>query len=165
MQNTHSHDVWVQLQITKYCITTISAQLLLGKHRHSKKSTGTKSQQVTSQRYYLQSKDIERILIVCFFSRSTCRHKIQNDTNLSCQNNRGKIGKLQNSSIFLTRRERNLRKFTKIRQNTDHRHEAKLPIQISHLLAQVQVFRKSLDFRAFRIIFTILTALCHELNR
>ena len=58
--------MWLQLQITKYCITTISAQLLLGKHRHSKKSTGAKSQQVTSQRYYLQSKDIDRILIVSF---------------------------------------------------------------------------------------------------
>ena len=67
MQNTHSRDVWVQLQITKYCITTISAQLLLGKHRHSKKPTSTKSQQVTSQGYYLQSKDIDRILIVYFF--------------------------------------------------------------------------------------------------
>ena len=43
--------MWVQLQITKYCITTISAQLLLGKHRHSKKPTGTKSRQVTSQGY------------------------------------------------------------------------------------------------------------------
>ena len=67
MQNTHSHDVWVQLQITKYDITTISAQLLLGKHRHSKKPTCAKSQQVTSQGYYLQSKDIDRILIVSFF--------------------------------------------------------------------------------------------------
>ena len=52
----------------------------------------------------------------------------------------------------------------KTQQITDHRHEAKLPIQISHLSAQVQVFRKSLDFRVFRIIFTILTSLCHELN-
>ena len=59
--------MWVQLQITKYCITTISAQLLLGKHRHSKKPTGAKSQHITSQGYYLQSKDINRILIVYFF--------------------------------------------------------------------------------------------------
>ena len=66
MQNTHSCDVWVQLQIAKYCITNISAQLLLGKHRHSKKPTGAKSQQVTSQGY-LQSKDINRILIVISF--------------------------------------------------------------------------------------------------
>ena len=54
LQNTHSRDVWVQLQITKYCITNISAQLLLSKHRHRKKPTGTKSKQVTSQGY-LQS--------------------------------------------------------------------------------------------------------------
>ena len=59
--------MWVQLQIIKYYITTTSAQLLLGKHRHSKKSTGAKSQQVTSQRYYLQPKDIDRILIVVSF--------------------------------------------------------------------------------------------------
>ena len=76
--------MWVQLQITKYCITNISAQLLLSKHRHSKKPTGAKSQQVTSQGY-LQSKDIDRILIIYIFLRSTCRHKIQNDTNLLCQ--------------------------------------------------------------------------------
>ena len=117
MQNTHSHNVWVQLQITKYCITNISAQLLLSKHRHSKKPTGAKSQQVTSQGY-LQSKDIDRILIIYFFSKSTCRREIQNDKNLSCQNNRGKVGKLQNSSIFLKRRERNSHKFTRIQQNT-----------------------------------------------
>ena len=53
--------------ITKYCITTILAQPLLGKHRHSKKPTSTKSQQVTLQGYYLHSKDIDRILIVYFF--------------------------------------------------------------------------------------------------
>ena len=141
--------MWVQLQITKYCITTISAQLLLDKHRHSKRSTGTKSQQVTSQGY-LQSKDINRILIVYFFLRSTCRHEIRNDTNLSCQNNRGKVGKLQNLSIFLKRRERNSCQFTKIRQNTlAKRHEAKLPIRILHLSAQVQVFRKVLTFKPF----------------
>ena len=149
----------------KYYITTISAQLLLGKHRHSKKSTGAKSQQVTSQKILLTiKKDINRILIVCFFLRSICRHEIQNDTNPLCQNNRGKVGKLRNLSIFLTRRERNSRKITKIQQNADHRHKAKLLIRISHLLVQVQMFRKSLDFQAFRIIFTILTALCHELN-
>ena len=145
--------MWVQLQITKYCITTISAQLLLGKHRRSKKSTGTEGQQVTSQGYYLQSKDINRILIVSFFSRSTCRHKIHNDTNLSCWNNRGKAGKLQNSSIFLTRRERNSRKFTKTRQITDHRHEAKLPIRILHLSAQVQVFRTVSTSKSFALFY------------
>ena len=58
--------MWVQLQITKCCIINISAQLLLSKHRHSKKPTGTKSQQVTSQGY-LQSKDIGRILIIYSF--------------------------------------------------------------------------------------------------
>ena len=44
----------------------ISAQLLLSKHRHSKKPTGTKSQPVTSQGY-LQSKDIDRILSIYSF--------------------------------------------------------------------------------------------------
>ena len=83
MQNTHSHDVWVQLQITKYCITIyqlkiqiiaehtqprcvgtaanykvlhnhISAQLLLSKHRHSKKPTGAKSQELHHKGIYNQ---------------------------------------------------------------------------------------------------------------
>ena len=44
----------------------ISAQLLLSKHRHSKKPTGAKSQPVTSQGY-LQSKDIDRILGIYSF--------------------------------------------------------------------------------------------------
>ena len=44
----------------------ISAQLLLSKHRHSKKPTCTKSQPVTSQGY-LQSKDIDRILSIYSF--------------------------------------------------------------------------------------------------
>ena len=44
----------------------ISAQLLLSKHRHSKKPTGTKSQPVTSQGY-LQSKDIDRMLSIYSF--------------------------------------------------------------------------------------------------
>ena len=40
----------------------ISAQLLLSKHRHSKKPTGAKSQPE-----YLQSKDIDRILGIYSF--------------------------------------------------------------------------------------------------
>ena len=44
----------------------ISAQLLLSKHRHSKKPTATKSQPVTSPGY-LQSKDIDRILGIYSF--------------------------------------------------------------------------------------------------
>ena len=44
----------------------ISAQLLLRKHRHSKKPTGTKSQPVISQGY-LQSKDSDRILGIYSF--------------------------------------------------------------------------------------------------
>ena len=105
--------MWVQLQITKYCITNISAQLLLSKHRHSKKPTGTKSQQVTSQGY-LQSKDINRILIIYFFLRFTCRREIQNDTNLSCQNNRGKVGK---TAKFIHLFEKKGMKFARIYQN------------------------------------------------
>ena len=132
MQNTHSRDVWVQLQITKYCITNISAQLLLSKHRHSKKPTGAKSQQVTSQGY-LQSKDIDRILIIYFFSRSTCRCEIRNDKNLSCWTTEERE---ENHKIHPSfRKEGN-----KIRANLPesnktlaNRHEAKLPIRISHL--------------------------------
>ena len=44
----------------------ISAQLLLSKHRHSKKPTGAKSQSFTSKGY-LQSKDIDRILSIYSF--------------------------------------------------------------------------------------------------
>ena len=44
----------------------ISAQLLLSKHRHSKKPTGAKSQSVTSQGYF-KSKDIDRILSIYSF--------------------------------------------------------------------------------------------------
>ena len=44
----------------------ISAQLLLSKHRHSKKPTGAKSQPVTSQGY-LQSKEIDRIISIYSF--------------------------------------------------------------------------------------------------
>ena len=44
----------------------MSAQLLLNKHRHSKKPTGAKKPRVTSQGY-LQSKDIDRILGIYSF--------------------------------------------------------------------------------------------------
>ena len=44
----------------------ISAQLLLSKHRHSKKPTGAKSQEFYITRI-LQSKDIDRILGVYSF--------------------------------------------------------------------------------------------------
>ena len=40
--------------------------------------------------------------------------------------NRGKVGKLQNSSIFLKRREQNLREFTKIRQNAGQKAQSKV---------------------------------------
>ena len=50
---------------------------------------------------------------------------------------------------FEKKKERNSREFTKTRQNADNKHEAKLPIQISHLSAQVQVFRKAWTFESF----------------
>ena len=145
--------MWVQLQITKYCITNISAQLLLSKHRHSKKPTGTKSQQVTSQ--HLQSKDIDRILINYFCSRSTCRREIQNDTNLSCQNNRGKVEKPQNSSIFLKRRERNLHEFTRIQQNAGQQAQSKVtypnfaPLDSSASIQKISTFEPFASFLLF----------------
>ena len=127
MQNTHSRDVWVQLQITKYCITNISAQ-----HRHSKKPTGTKSQQVTSQGY-LQSKDIDRILIIYSFLRSTCRRKIQNDKNLSCQTTE----ESRKTVKFIHLLKKKGMKFAQIDQNLTkplaNRHKAKSPIRILHL--------------------------------
>ena len=69
--------------------------------------------------------------------------------------------------IFLKRRERNLHEFTKIRQNAGQKAQSKVthpnfaPLGSS---ASIQKKKKKVDFRAFRIIFTILTALCHELN-
>ena len=82
MQNTHSHDVRVQLQITKYCITNISAQLLLSKHRHSKKPTGTNANKVTSPGY-LQSKVYRvELLLNCGTSVSKMIHTLpQGATN------------------------------------------------------------------------------------
>ena len=55
----------------------------------------------------------------------------------------------------------NLLKFNK---NADPRHEAKLPIQILHLLTQVQVFKKSLDFRVFHIIFYYFNGLVPQIK-
>ena len=146
--------MWVQLQITKYCITNISAHLLLSKHRHSKKPTGTKSQQVTSQEY-LQSKDIDRILINYFCLRSTCRCEIQNNTNLSCQNNGGKVGKPQNSSIFLKRREQNSRKFARIQQNAGQQAQSKVtypnfaPLGSSASIQKISTFEPFASFLLF----------------
>ena len=70
----------------------ISAQLLLSKHRHSKKPTGAKSQSVTSQGY-LQSTDIDRILGIYSFRDLFAGTKFEMIQNLSCQDNRGKAGK------------------------------------------------------------------------
>ena len=95
----------------------ISAQLLLSKHRHSKKPTGAKSQPVTSQGY-LQSKDIDRILGIYSFRDLLAGAKFETIPNLSCQDNRGKVGKLRNLSIF--GKEKGM-KFMQIYQNlTNH---------------------------------------------
>ena len=48
--------------------------------------------------------------------------------------------------------------------NPDHWHEVKLLIQILHLSAKAQVFRKSPHSSLSRYIFTILMPLYHEIN-
>ena len=83
-----------------------------------------------------------RILIV-LFSRSTCRHEILHNKNLSCQNNTGKAGKLRNLSIFNKEGNEIHASLPQLSKNADHRHEVKLPIRILHLSAEAQVFRKS----------------------
>ena len=111
----------------------ISAQLLLTKHRHSKKPTGAKSQPVTSQGY-LQSKDIDRILSIYSFRDLPAGVKFKNDTNLSCQNNRGKVGKTMKFVHLWQRKGNEIRaNLPKSDKSLANRHEAKLPIQISHL--------------------------------
>ena len=65
LQNTHSRDVWVQLQIKKYYITIYQlncSRVNIG----TVEPTGAKSQPVTSQRY-LKSKDSNRILGIYSF--------------------------------------------------------------------------------------------------
>ena len=68
----------------------ISAQLLLSKHRKSKGLQVLKANQFTSQRY-LKNQSSNRILGIYPFSRFTCRRKIRNDKNLSCQDPRDKV--------------------------------------------------------------------------
>ena len=163
MQNTHSRDVWVQLQITKYCITNISAQLLLNKHRHSKKPTGTKSQQVTSQGY-LQSKDIDRILIIYFLFRDLlagAKFKTIQILHVGQQRKGRKTAK------FIHLFEKKGTKFVRIYQNpTKHWPTG---TKQSHP-SEFRTFRlkckysKVSTFEPFASFLTILTALCHELN-
>ena len=84
----------------------------------------------------------DRILIVSF-SRSTCRRKIQHNKNLSCQNNREKAEKPRNLSISNKEGNEIRASLPQLGNNSDHGHEVKLPIRISHLSTKVQVFRKS----------------------
>ena len=56
----------------------------------------------------------QNLLKWTFFLRSTCRHEIRNDTNLSCQNNRGKVRK---TVKFVHLWQGKGMKFTQIYQN------------------------------------------------
>ena len=85
----------------------------------------------------------DRILIVSFFPDLLAGVKFQHNKNLSCQNNRGKAGKLQNSSIFNKEGNKLRMSLPQLGKNADHRHKVRLPFRISHLSAEVQVFRKS----------------------
>ena len=110
----------------------ISAQLLLSKQRNSKKPTGTKSQPVTSQGY-LQSKDSDRILGIYSLeiylqARNSKRYK----SVVSRQQRKGR----KNSKICpsLARKGNEIRtNLPKSDKSLANRHEAKLPVQISHL--------------------------------
>ena len=157
--------VWVQLQITKCCIINISAQLLLSKHRHSKKPTGTKSQQVISKGY-LQSKDIDRILIIYSFQDLLAGMKFKM-IKIFCV---GQQRKGRKTTKFVHLFEKKGAKFARIHQNpTKHWPTGTKQSYLSEFCtfrltsASIQK-KKNLDFQAFRIIFTILTALCHKLN-
>ena len=158
MQNTHSCDVWVQLQITKCCIINISAQLLLSKHRPSKKPTGT-------SQGYLQSKDIGRILIIYSFeiyllAQNSKRYK----SFVSEQQRKGR----KNCKIhpsFDKEREQNSRKFTKIQQNTGQQAQSKVTYPNFAPLDSSPRIENCLTFEPFAPFFLFLVALCHELNR
>ena len=54
-----------------------------------------------------------------------------------------KAQKLQNSSIFNKKRNKIHGSLPQLSKNPDHGHEVKLLIQILHLSAEAQVFRKS----------------------
>ena len=122
--------MWVQLQ--KVLHNHISAQLLLSKHRHSKKPTGAKGQPVTSQGY-LQSKDIDRILSIYSFeiylqARNSKRYK----SFVSEQQRKGR--KNREICPSLARKGNEIRaNLPKSDKSLANRHEAKLSVQISHL--------------------------------
>ena len=82
----------------------ISAQLLLSKHKHSKKPTGTKIQSVTSQGY-LQSKDIDRILSIYSFQDLLAGAKFKTIQIFHVRTTEERWEKPQNSSIFGKERE------------------------------------------------------------
>ena len=79
--------------------------------------------------------------------------------------NRGKVGKPQNLSIFLKRREQNLRKFTRIQQNAGQQAQSKVIHPNFAPLGSSASIQKVSTFEPFASFFTILTALYHELNR
>ena len=98
------------------------------------------------------------------FLRSTCRHEIRHNKNLLCETTEEKQ---ENCEIhqFSTRKGNEIHVSPpQISNNSDHGHEAKLPIQISHLSAKSASSQKSLDIRVFCIIFTVLMTLYHEAN-
>ena len=65
------------------------------------------------------------------------------------QNNRGKAGKLQNSSIFNKKRNEIRASPPQIGNYSDHRHEAKLLIRISHLSAKSASTQEVSTFESF----------------
>ena len=69
--------------------------------------------------------------------------------------NRGKVGKLQNSSILLKRRERNSREFTRIQQNTGQQARSKVtypnfaPLDSSASIQKISTFELFASFLLF----------------
>ena len=65
------------------------------------------------------------------------------------QNNRGKAGKPRNSSIFNKKRNEIHASPPQIDNSSDHGHEAKLLIQISHLSAKSASTQEISTFESF----------------
>ena len=105
----------------------ITAQLLLSKHRHSKKSTSTKIQPVTSQGY-LQSKDIDRILSIYPFQDLLAGVKFETIQILRVRRQR-KGRKIREIRPSLARKGNEIRaNLPKSNKSRANRHEAKLPV-------------------------------------
>ena len=110
----------------------MSAQLLLNKHRHSKKPTGAKSQEVHHKGIYNQKTLIGYQVFILFEIYLQAQNLKRYKSFVSGQQRKGRKNRKIHPSLARKRNEihTNLPKSDKSLAN---RHEAKLLVQISHL--------------------------------